>query len=196
MPELSVTGVPHCGAALSVADVILINIGGRDFCSATTHTEIADAFACFPEARFIVLSERSSPEMIAAAVESGIQAYVTASLSLDMLVAVIRLVLVGGLFFPPKTVAKSAQYCLAEPRNQDPATLGAKVSKRLFTEREKEVLSCLQEGKPNKIIAHELNIASSTVKVHIRNIMKKLNVTNRTQAVLRAAEPELHVSQL
>jgi DNA-binding NarL/FixJ family response regulator len=52
-----------------------------------------------------------------------------------------------------------------------------------FTLRETEVLSHLQQGKANKTIAYELNMALSTVKVHVRNIMKKLSATNRTQVV-------------
>ncbi len=52
-----------------------------------------------------------------------------------------------------------------------------------FTCREAEVVRLLRQGKPNKIIAFELSISESTVKVHIRNIMKKLNATNRTQVV-------------
>jgi DNA-binding NarL/FixJ family response regulator len=53
-----------------------------------------------------------------------------------------------------------------------------------FTRRQMEILACLWAGKPNKLIAHELNLSQSTVKVHIRIIMKKLHATNRTQVVL------------
>lgn len=53
-----------------------------------------------------------------------------------------------------------------------------------FTKRECDIVECLRRGLPNKIIAYELNISEGTVKVHLRRIMKKLNVHNRTQAVL------------
>jgi DNA-binding NarL/FixJ family response regulator len=53
-----------------------------------------------------------------------------------------------------------------------------------FTPRQLEVLERLNEGKQNKAIAYELGMAESTVKVHIRQIMKKLNARNRTQVVL------------
>lgn len=59
---------------------------------------------------------------------------------------------------------------------------------RRFTPRQIEVLTLLREGKPNKIIAHELKIQESTVKVHVREIMKKLKVTNRTEAAFRAGQ--------
>ena len=55
-----------------------------------------------------------------------------------------------------------------------------------FTNSELAVLDRLKLGKANKIIAHELGLSESTVKVHIGRIMKKLKVTNRTQVVSRA----------
>jgi len=53
-----------------------------------------------------------------------------------------------------------------------------------FSRRQQQVLGLLQRGKQNKIIAHELGMCESTVKVHIRHIMRKLNARNRTQVVL------------
>ncbi len=50
------------------------------------------------------------------------------------------------------------------------------------------VLSHLQQGKANKIIAHELSMSESTVKVHVRNIMRKVGATNRTQAAYKARQ--------
>ena len=57
-----------------------------------------------------------------------------------------------------------------------------------LTTRQIAVLSHLQQGKANKIIAHELRMSESTVKVHVRNIMRKMGATNRTQAAYRATQ--------
>ena len=54
-----------------------------------------------------------------------------------------------------------------------------------LTTRQIAVLSHLQQGKANKIIAHELRMSESTVKVHVRNIMRKMGATNRTQAAVQ-----------
>ena len=54
-----------------------------------------------------------------------------------------------------------------------------------MTPRQTTVLSLLQQGKANKIIAYELGMSESTVKVHIRNIMRKMGATNRTQAIYK-----------
>jgi DNA-binding CsgD family transcriptional regulator len=68
----------------------------------------------------------------------------------------------------------------------------------LFTGRQRQVIEALRQGKPNKIIAYELNMCESTVKVHVRTIMKKLKARNRTQvaylyssSVERDREPDL-----
>jgi DNA-binding NarL/FixJ family response regulator len=55
-----------------------------------------------------------------------------------------------------------------------------------LTPRQLEVLDRLREGKPNKLIARDLNMTEATVKVHVRQIMRKLGAANRTQAVLCA----------
>ena len=55
----------------------------------------------------------------------------------------------------------------------------------IFTARQNDVAEALRHGKANKVIAYELNMCESTVKVHIRNIMRKLNATNRTEAVYK-----------
>jgi DNA-binding NarL/FixJ family response regulator len=57
-----------------------------------------------------------------------------------------------------------------------------------LTPRQKEVLQLLRKGKSNKIIAYELNMQESTVKVHVRQIMKKLKAINRTHAVFLASQ--------
>lgn len=58
----------------------------------------------------------------------------------------------------------------------------------LLTERQTAVIEALRRGKANKIIAYELNMKESTVKVHVRNIMKKLNAKNRTEVAFLASE--------
>ena len=55
----------------------------------------------------------------------------------------------------------------------------------IFTDRQVEVVEALRRGKANKIIAYELNLRESTVKVHVRNIMKKVKATNRTEVVFK-----------
>jgi DNA-binding NarL/FixJ family response regulator len=57
--------------------------------------------------------------------------------------------------------------------------------------RQRQVLELIGRGKPNKLIAHELEISENTVKAHLRQIMKRLHVTNRTEAALMALGQDL-----
>ena len=63
--------------------------------------------------------------------------------------------------------------------NQDPAI-------RTLSSREAEILQCLMQGAPNKVIARKLDVAEATVKVHIKAILRKIRVANRTQAAMWA----------
>ena len=72
----------------------------------------------------------------------------------------------------------------AQERQHDAERGASELEKRSFeslTPRESEVLARLREGKPNKIIAHELQISESTVKVFVRRILMKLHASNRTE---------------
>jgi DNA-binding NarL/FixJ family response regulator len=132
----------------------------------------------------IVLCDVDSVESILAAFESGARGYIpTASTALELAVEIIHLVKAGGTFVPPSILC-------ARAISREGATTGA-ITAQQFTPRQSAVLERLKLGKTNKIIAHELKMSESTVKVHIRNIMKRLRATNRTEVVRRVHELEL-----
>jgi DNA-binding CsgD family transcriptional regulator len=101
------------------------------------------------------------------------------STNIRLATAAIRLVRQGGSFAPFDLMTTDKR---GRKASEDAAE-----SKRL-TPRESEVLSRLQRGQPNKIIAYELTLTESTVKVHIRNIMRKMGATNRTEAVYKSQQ--------
>jgi DNA-binding NarL/FixJ family response regulator len=128
----------------------------------------------------IVLCDVDCVESILAVFESGARGYIpTTSTAVEIAVEIIHLVKAGGTFVPPSIL------CALDLG--EGVALGATRS-RQFTLRQLAVLEHLKLGKTNKIIAHELKISESTVKVHIRNIMKRLKATNRTEVVSRAHE--------
>jgi DNA-binding NarL/FixJ family response regulator len=125
----------------------------------------------------------------------GVAGVISLSTGVDVAVAAVRLMLLGGYCLPPEASpsplaprtlacdrAEDAQI-EALPREPDridePAALHGDL-----TARERDVLLSLRSGHQNKIIAYQLGISESTVKVHLRNIMKKLNASNRTQVAL------------
>ena len=58
----------------------------------------------------------------------------------------------------------------------------------MLSNREAEILHCLMQGAPNKIIARQLDVAEATVKVHVKAILRRISVANRTQAAMWAVE--------
>jgi DNA-binding NarL/FixJ family response regulator len=143
--------------------------------------------ASFPRAGLVVLSDDGRYAAVARAASQGARGYFSTSVDLRVLVQGIRLVLVGGTAMP---VAVAAEAERAAPTVREPSTDTAvsRFSAGLFTPKEMEVLRSLATGRPNKLIAHELAICETTVKVHLRHIFRKLGTTNRTHAALLARE--------
>jgi DNA-binding NarL/FixJ family response regulator len=129
----------------------------------------------------IVLSAVDSPDSIIKAFENGARGYIpTASTNLELAIEIIRLVRAGGTFVPRSSLSPRR----IEGKDVIPRTGMTKIQQ--FTSRQTAVLNHLKLGKANKAIAYDLGISESTVKVHVRNIMKKTKATNRTEAVCRA----------
>lgn len=134
-----------------------------------------------PDAALVVLGEDEGYTAVSRAAAQGARGYFTTAADLALLVQGMRLVLMGGTAMPLALPAKAAPA-------QDPALPRSRFSAELFTPKELEVLQALAKGLPNKLIAHELSICETTVKVHLRHIFRKLGTTNRTHAALLARE--------
>jgi DNA-binding NarL/FixJ family response regulator len=122
----------------------------------------------------IVLADGDAPGQIAHALNCGARGYIPTNLPLDVAAEAIRLVNAGGVFVPVSCLSGLHAGSRA-------AAPGAAGPDRLFTARQAAVIEGIRRGKANKTIAYELNLRESTVKVHIRNIMKKLKARNRTE---------------
>jgi len=94
-------------------------------------------------------------------------------------------VLAGGVFVPADSFVKGQSSMATN-------VYGAGKEKP-FTDRQSAVVDALRRGKPNKLIAHELHMSESTVKVHIHNIMKKLGAKNRMEVAIKVGELELRI---
>ncbi len=136
----------------------------------------------FVVAPLIVLSDADDAQQIRTipeALKSGVHGFIsTRTTDISMAFAAIRFVQAGGTFAPIDL--------LLTERSARPADHADMAPANRLTARQMAVLSHLQQGKANKIIAHELGMSESTVKVHVRNIMRKMGATNRTQAVFKA----------
>src|SRR4029077_8592377 len=109
--------------------------------------------------------------------------YIPTSVEWEVAVAALRLISAGGTFVPAGALRSTA----AKLYDQRPEGERQRRSDGLdLTPRELSVIDLLREGKPNKLIAARLDMQESTVKVHVRSILKKLNAANRTHAAFVA----------
>jgi len=124
------------------------------------------------EARFVVLTTYEGDEDIHQALEAGARSYIIKGMPHNALVSALRRVHAGGRFLPtPVSRALSSRMPDSE-----------------LSAREREVLNLIVRGKSNKEIATELGITESTVKCHVSVILMRLNVSDRTQAVVIALQ--------
>nr|WP_246529089.1 response regulator transcription factor [Microvirga zambiensis] len=121
-----------------------------------------------------MLVEAYSARQVLAAFDAGADAYLLKSVSCEVLLKTLDLVLLGETVFPAKT--------LGTLRNKGLAIgIG---SADVLSERERAIIRCIVAGDPNKLIARKLDIAETTVKVHLRAILRKICVKNQTQAAV------------
>lgn len=162
-------------------DIVLFSIGAArviDRRVLATIDGLKEAFADLP---LVLLSDREEMEEVVEAIRRGARGFLPASLDLDEAVEALRFVGAGGTFVPARALIQFAEGRQAEPEDSSHQS-GEQRFGRL-TPREMEVLARLRHGKPNKVIAHELAISESTVKVFVRRILIKLRAINRTELV-------------
>ncbi|MFW8595902.1 LuxR C-terminal-related transcriptional regulator [Cribrihabitans neustonicus] len=127
----------------------------------------------------VVLSDCEEIGRMAAVLECGVNGYIPASIGLKGVVDAIRTAASGGFLLTGPALEDLRQAILKEkPAAPPPCT-------DRLTSRQSAVAEALRQGKPNKTIAFELGMCENTVKVHVRNILKKLNVVNRTEAAFK-----------
>ena len=138
------------------------------------------AQAAFPGAALVILADEDDYASVAEAASRGARGYFSTATELPVLVQGLRLVLLGGTAMPVAVTKPTAPVRRTAPVSR--------FSAELFTPKELEVLRSLATGRPNKLIAYDLSICETTVKVHLRHIFRKLGTTNRTHAALLARE--------
>ena len=123
--------------------------------------------ARWPDARIAILTTYRGDVRALHAIKAGAMGYLLKSTLRKELVEAIRLLAAGKRHFPPEIASELAAHLDSEG----------------LTPREIEVLQCVALGKPNKVIASQLQISEDTIKGHLRSIMDKLGANNRTHAV-------------
>ena len=113
---------------------------------------------------------------------TGVSGFIPKTESRDVVLQAIRLVQAGGVYVPPRVLFDHGGAAPA------PSVHGSNGGDAALTPRQLDVLGCLLQGRPNKLIARDLGLTEGTVKIHIAAILRSLGASNRTEAVVRARE--------
>ncbi|HYZ62148.1 MAG TPA: response regulator transcription factor [Acetobacteraceae bacterium] len=165
--------------------------------------EMDHARARVPELRVIILAGSVERDLLARAVDRGIDGVLSKNISVEVLRLSLELVMLGQQLFPATAIGSGEvrldtsirAAALPQPGAPDVAdsSLGripltpvepGGTADVLLSDREDQVLRGLVEGAPNKLIARDLGITEATVKVHIKSLLRKLHAANRTQAAI------------
>jgi len=140
----------------------------------------------YPNIPVVVLSASDRRDDVLRAIDLGAMGYIPKSSSNQVTLQALRLVLSGGIYLPP--IALTARDEVGVPRLAEGASTARTVPRDLgLTARQAQVLALILQGKPNKVICRELGLAEGTVKIHVAAILRALNVSTRTQAVIEAS---------
>ncbi|WP_188454145.1 response regulator [Virgibacillus oceani] len=150
----------------------------------------ADLVENYPDAHVIILSIHDDESYVTHALKTGARGYLLKEMDSDSLIEAIKVVSEGGSYLHPKVTHNLVQEYrrLAKENTAGIAEYGIEYRKplHLLTRRECEVLQLLAEGKSNRAVSESLYISEKTVKNHVSNILQKMNVNDRTQAVVSA----------
>ncbi len=167
-----------CEAAIALAaahpelDLVLLDLNLPDSQGLSALQMFVQKFPTLP---VMILSASTQYSEIRRSLDSGAMGFVPKDSSSAVVISAIRLVQGGNIYVPPVLLSEdnsSAKYSFGTACN--------------LTGRQKEVMRLIAEGKSNKEIARDLVLAETTVKMHVTHIMRVLEVSNRTQAVVKA----------
>ena len=149
----------------------------------------------FPDAKIVILDEIFEADMVSVAWKAGAHGFCLSNSQREILIRSLELVMLGEIVLPSAFVLSMtephADYAASPPAVNTGGWETYHLSGRKLSAREAQILEYLREGAPNKVIARRLNLSESTVKVHVKAILKKIGACNRTQAALWATR---HVS--
>jgi two-component system nitrate/nitrite response regulator NarL len=153
---------------------------------------IAELKVRHPAARVVVLADRFNFSSVMSARHAGVDGFCLTTANRDVLVHSLELVMLGEVVVPSELILAIMGDNVRDAGSQLGRSMGKSngIAPQIhcLSSRETEILCWLREGAPNKVIARKLNVAEATVKVHVKTILRKIGVGNRTQAAIWAAD--------
>lgn len=172
-------------------DVVLMDINMPNINGVEATRRLVEKF---PDIKVIILSIHDDEAYVTHAVQTGASGYLLKEMDADALIDAVKVVADGGAYLHPKvTVNLISEFrrIKTQGNGSNGGELGFKEVEyrkplHILTRRECEVLQMLADGKSNRSIGESLYISEKTVKNHVSNILQKMNVNDRTQAVVEA----------
>jgi len=145
-----------------------------------------------PAGRIVIVADHYRPDEVVAAFRAGINGFFVDGMTCDAFIKSLELVMMGETVFPPAFLTyvfdtEGSHGREIEPHDDTAAAVLVPADEPIapqLSPREKSILRCLIEGDSNKCIARKIDIAEATVKVHVKAILRKIRVQNRTQAAI------------
>lgn len=190
---LQATQPEEAGQVEQKASVCLLATGLLPIDNEWVRRAIQTLGEALPDVPIAVLSDALNVDDIIGALHAGIRGYLTTEMDLMIMIEAARFIRGGGIYVPAEAVVhrreamprieQGIRVRRAPPRGRsaEEGDVSGDMPFETITPRELQVLLRLRQGKPNKIIAYELSMRESTVKVHVQSIMRKLGASNRTQ---------------
>lgn len=164
-------------------DLILLNLQSGNADELAMLKQLRSSAAA---SRIVVLASELTPQILSGALQAGADGCLNKTMSCEALQRSLHLVMLGEAVFPRRIadllISSGIEETALAPSASLPS-LGNELSKR-----EIEILRCLLGGQSNKAIARNLSITESTVKMHFKNVMRKIRAQNRTQAAVWAIQ--------
>lgn len=162
-------------------DLVIWSIGSLVLSQPNAFQDLERIKLTFPNIPIVLLADREDVADIAEAIRHGARGYIPTSLDKREIAEILRFVILGGTFVPASIITDAPSSGLNDQPLSDPTSPFVDL-----TARELEVVDLLQQAKSNKVIAYELDLSESTVKVMVHRILNKLNAANRTEVACLA----------
>ncbi|MFH1553964.1 MAG: response regulator transcription factor [Pseudomonadota bacterium] len=185
LSDLRESGQGNCDVQL-----IVFNVGGESMEAPELQGRIEELRGRQPDVPLVILSDRDDADEVVNVLKAGARGFISSQISPSVVFQALRFIMGGGVYFPANALLGS-QNRAPTPDWRRPVVSNVMHNGAYcttLTVRQNAVLRLLQQGHSNKRIARELSMCESTVKVHVRQIMRKLGASNRTQAALCGME--------
>lgn len=206
--DVTVVGAGSAAAARATLksdadfDLVLLDLQLGDANGFDLLAELRNAYPALP---VVVVSASDRTSDVIRSIDMGAMGFVPKRASNDTLFEALRLVMSGGIYVPPMTMGIDGGGASAAPVAEPDTVpgymkvIGSQAAKSDYqttptlaalglTPRQTDVLALLLQGKPNKLIARDLNLSVETIKDHVAAVLRALGVNSRTQAVLAVSQ--------